>query len=343
MDRWTRLLGVVLGVQILLVAGTWLGGSARQAVGPREEPVLSWAPEEVTEVTIEGDTGSVTLKRGDEGWVIARLNDLPAAGERIEDLLRSLHASRLGPAVGTTPSALKRFRVADEAYERRLRLRNQAGQAQVVYVGESAGPGRAYVRVQGQGTAHELGIRRYELGTRARDWAKKDLLHVDAGTLERLEIGDLTLVAEDGGWTLADLEEGEKPDPDKVRRLIDRVTTINFSDVVPEKQARKGELLLTVRMRPKTGEPVVHRVYTRRPPQGEDEPKEPKEYVLDSVGRPWVFLVPGYAVAPLVEADRQSLLKHAAEPAPTPLAGAAAPEGDGAPAGDEAPAGNEND
>ncbi len=305
MARWIRILAIVLGLQVLLAGLLWWGARTPQEPGG-EARFVDWSPEQVTALTIEGPEGrsSVTLERRGGDWVIARLDDLPAAGARIEDLLRRLHEARVGAAVGTTASALKRFRVADQAYERRLTLRGPGNATQVLYVGESAGPGRVYARVAGRDTAHELGVRRYEIGDTVADWADKSLLQVDAGQIERVSIGeDVQLVHTDKGWGLAGSAQSKPIDQKAAQRLIDRLARISFNDVLPASEAHKGESLVTVRIERKQGKPVVYRIYTRA-----DENKGAPEYLLRIEGKPWWFVVPGYAVAALVDADRDKLL-----------------------------------
>ncbi len=310
MDRWIRILGIVLSVQVVLAVLVWWGGGEPEPAGG--ERFLAWAPEDVTEIRIapggqEDQEGQgVTLRRQGEGWVVARLDDLPAAGERIGDLLQKLHESRLGLPVGTTAATQKRFKVADEAFGRRLELKNRQGGERVLYVGESAGPGRVYARLEGQDAIHELPVRRYELGTRPVDWADRELLHLDPADIRKVALDDLVLVHGDQGWTLADAKPDEHLDSGKVQRLIDQLTRLNFIDVVPEAEARKGEPLMTVRVERKSGPPVEYRIFTRTG----DEQGLP-QYVLEIEGKPWHFVLSGHTVARLVEADRDSLLSRA--------------------------------
>jgi hypothetical protein len=307
-ERWIRILAVVLGLQVLLVGFAWLGGRGPQETGG-DVRFLDRPPQEIVAVTIQGaeDGPALTLERRGEGWVIARLDDLPAAGERIDELLRRLHEARVGPAVGTTASALERFRVADDAFERRLTLRDREGGEWVLYVGDSAGPGRVYARLGGRETAHELAIRRYEFGDAVRDWAAKDLLHVNGAEITRISIDeDLTLVRGEAGWTLAG--EDAKVDQEEAQRLVDRLTRISFNEVVSEAESRKGEPLLTVRIERKDGDPVVYRFYAR-----EGEAQDASEYLLQIEGRPWWFVVPGYAAAGVIDLDRDKLLGEQSE------------------------------
>lgn len=328
MDRWIRILAVVLGVQVVLAAWLWWDGEEAGSTDG-ESVFLDWNPEEVTELTIEsggdGEADAVTLRRTDQGWVIARLDDLPAAGTRIDDLLRELHEARQGLAVGTTAAALERFRVAEDRYALRLTLNNAQGESRVIYVGESAGPGRVYARRAQWSTAHELPVRRYELGTGVRDWADKDLLRVRPAEIRRLVVDDsVALVRVDDGWVLEGAED-RRVDQEEAQRLVDRLARIPFDDVVPNSEARVGEELLTIRIERKEGEPVVYHVYSSKE---DGERKGPVRHLLQVEGRPWWFVVPGYAIAPAVDVDRKKLLVE------TPGAGEEAGEADQATPGD---------
>ncbi len=325
---------LVLQIGLALV----LGGGRGMAPAPQDVPLLDLDLDRVTELDIDGADGKrLVLKRNGDAWVLPALGDFPASGTRIESLLDDLDGLKRPLPVATSVDAQRRFKVADDAFERRLTLHAGDQQATLI-VGDSPGFRRLFARVDGEDAVYDLRLALFDLSAEADDWVDRGQLQFDRGEITRIAAD-----GPDGGWALVRGEEGwslegsdEAVETAVADALADAVATVGYSGVLaPDADADYDldapERVLT----------IEHDGKERRyllAPIGDSG-----DYALKRDGEPYVYRIGAFEAETLVGTDRAELLGDedstaadggnvsgapeapSAEPAPAP--GAASGEG----------------
>src|SRR5262249_45763564 len=122
MDRAQRALAWLLGIQLVLLAILhWPFGRHRAAAAGPLLPAL--APVTPQGLEVAGPAGTaVRLERTCGGWTLAQPAGYPALGDKVDGLLRSLKGLVPGAQVVSGRRYHATLKVADDAFERRLRF-----------------------------------------------------------------------------------------------------------------------------------------------------------------------------------------------------------------------------
>jgi len=243
-QRLIPLLTLLLLAQ--LAAGLWLWSADRVTL-PARGALLSFDHDAVDTVEIrDGDGHDLRLVKTAAGWQLPGDADFPAAGFLVNGLLDRLATLHPGLAVATSDDAAGRFHVADDKYERRIRLLAGDKVLAELYLGDAAGPRRSYARVAGDSTVYPLAFSGFDARAEADAWTDKAYLHRDTDALQSVQLGDLRLVRDGKAWRLADLAADEHMDAKAADQLVQRLARLNFmgvhgrADKVPG-----GKMLLT--------------------------------------------------------------------------------------------------
>jgi len=302
------ILGTLLVLQILasLALGFGMGKS-----GPAEStgPLLVFDPEQVTGIRVRTpEKEPVQVTKTADGWIIPSLADLPAAEHKVTTLLTKLEGLRKGLPVATSEAALKRFKVSDQTFERKLTLEVGDAPPVVLYLGDSPGFRHLFVRAEGDGAIYEAELGLYDAPDRADGWSDRTLLHLDPEAIRQLTFAGLALERTDDGWQLADLTEGEEQDQVAVEDRVRTLTNIDFLSTLAGKQEAPApdteadpiefEAVLT------DGEAIRYRI---------TKFAEGDSYLLEASNRPQSFKLAGYEVEDLTDRSRADLLKKLEE------------------------------
>lgn len=285
---------------LLALRGADLGPAMAQG------PLLDYPRDAVNQILVTGSDGEAAeLVRTDGVWRLPALGDFPAAPFKIDGLLDKIAAAERRLPVATSPEALRRFRVAEDVFERRIRLAAEGRELGVLYLGDSPGFRRLFVRSGGEQAVYEAEIGLFDAPSAASDWADRTALHLDESTIERIELPDLTLERVDQGWRLADPAPGETLDQAAAAAAVRQLATLSFAAVLGAEDPDDYGLAVpavSFRITLASGEPIEYRVSRTEPP-----------IVLAVSGRPQRFELADYTGRDLAELTRASLL--AAPPA----------------------------
>lgn len=293
-----------LALQLLAALILGLGGNGMEPAGT-QGPLLAFDPDRVTGIRIDApEMEQVLVTKTGTGWAIPALGDLPAAGSRVSDLLTKLGGLEKGLPVATSEEALERFRVGDDIFERRLTLEREDLAPTVLYLGDSPGFRRLFVRVQGDNAVYEARLGLFDAPEKADAWSDRTLLHLETATIQRLTLGGLSLDRVDGGWRLVDLAEGEQQDAVAVGDLARTLTTIDFVGVLtPKDQPTISQVVPPIEIGAtlESGETVSYRV---------SKLGESDDYLLEVSNRPQRFKIAAYSAEALTNIERGGLLQE---------------------------------
>ncbi|MCU0833933.1 MAG: DUF4340 domain-containing protein [Chromatiaceae bacterium] len=290
---------------LLALRGADLGPAAAQGA------LLEFTREAVSEILVSGPEGDeVELVRTDGAWRLPALGDFPAAPFKVEGLLDKIAAAERRLPVATTPEALARFRVADDAFERRVRLAANGRELGVLYLGDSPGFRRLFVRAGGEQAVHEAEIGLFDAPSAASDWADHTALHLDEDAIQRIELPDLTLERAGQGWRLADPAPGEALDQAAAARAVRQIANLSVTAVLGAEDPDDYGLdapALHFRVALASGELIEYQVSRTEPPIVLAVSGRPQRFELaDYTGRDLAELTRGSLLAPPADADKPS-------------------------------------
>ncbi len=305
-NRTITILGIVLVLQLAAAAALQLQGpDTRNA--QNSAALLSFDPKGVDDIRISDPEGaSVELRRQDGAWQLPALAGFPADQGAVDRLLGKLAAMKQGWPVATTPAAARRFKVAEDDFERHIVLAHGGQTVAEVYVGTSPGLRKVHVRRPDQQAIYAVAFNTYDAPVKTAGWIDKGIVHMDRQALQRIELPALTLLRKDGTWRLADLTDGEEMVTEEVDNLVGQVSTVTISDVLEKAPASPGKPVLAYTLQTQSGDRREYRFYKSA---GKEE-----GYVLKTSARKEYFRVPPFYVDSIKAASRDKLVrKKAAE------------------------------
>lgn len=293
---------LALQLSVALVLGLGVHG-----MGPAESrgPLVTFDREDVTGIHIEApDREPVLVAKTGNGWVIPALGDLPAAEHKVTELLTKIEGLEKGLPVATSEQALKRFKVAEDSFERRLRLEGSDGALTSLYLGDSAGFRRLFVRADGDDAVYEAELGLFDAPDKADGWSDRTLLHLTAHDIRQLRFGNVTLERSDDGWRLADLAEGEELDSEAIEDLVRDLAGIDFVGVLAEDElptASQDESTVEIEATLASGDAIGYKI---------SKIADSDDYLLEVSNRPQRFRMAAYAADGLTGIGRTDLLKE---------------------------------
>lgn len=326
--RW---LGVLLAVQILMAVGLNLS-TLWPLTQPGAAPLLAVSRDQINRIVLEGpEHTKVVLVKDEETWLLPELEKFPADSNRVNAMLERVTNPKTGAPIATTAGAKARFKVDDEAFERRITLAENDKTLGTLYLGSSPGLRRSYVRAGGEDAIFSLELAAYEVPVQLADWEDKTILRLPKNDITALEVAGLRLeqsaqpasspqgkqtdnqphsAVSPLAWEAKGLEAGRHLElkSDAVDKLVRLLADLTFDEVLGREVNREYGLekpSLTITLTRKTGDTVTYLL-------GKNPKKE--EYTLKVSNRPEYFRLPSYQATALLEAaDRKQLLNTASE------------------------------
>ena len=243
MDRISRILAMVIGLQLLLILVFWVGLD-----GELDQPgsLIELDGTQITTIDINDGENSVRLVRNSENWADgASVNDeFPADTVKIVDVLGKILALESGWPVARTTYANQRFEVGESNFQRRIDMSDSGGSILATLIaGTSPGFGKVHARLLGEEDVFSVKLSNYEIASGVDDWLDKRLLAVDRDPVKisikrpsaqaaSLERGDEFL------WTW----NGNKTDPEKVADYIARFQNLRVLGIAePQSESLTNE------------------------------------------------------------------------------------------------------
>jgi hypothetical protein len=338
MEKTIRVLVVLLAAQLLLAAGMRFTGPNLAAAHPHT-PLLALGDKPVDRLTIEGPDGArVVLAKRDKGWVLPESGNFPADRVQVDTLLGRLEGLQRGLPVATSAGALKRFKVSDEGFERRVTLAHGDDTLATLYLGSAPDMHHVNARTAQDDVVYAVDFAAYEAPDKAGDWEDKAILQVPKEDIASIAAAGLTLhrasaapadKAAAGGhgnpavpasWQIDGLGAGEVVDQAGAKDLAAQLAQLRVGAVLGT-EAKPGYGLdkpaLTLSVTRQGGAKIDYQLG----PTGKEG-----YAVLKSSTRPEYFRIPSYTADALIKAAGRTQLVQAA-PAPAAAAAAAAPQG----------------
>lgn len=331
MPKTVKWLGALLAVQIVMAVGFNLP-TLWPLTRPGAAPLVEVAQNQINRVVLEGqDRTKVVLVKEGETWLLPEREKFPADSNRVNTLLGKVLGSIPGAPIAVTSEAKTRFKVSDEAFERRITLAQNDKTLATLYLGSSPGPRRSYVRADGKEAIFALELAAYEMPVQLADWEDKAILQFPKTDIKALEVAGLRLersalpasspsgkqtdnqphtAVSAPAWKATGPEAGPSVELklDAVDKLTQLLADLTFDKVLGRDlnpEYGLGKPLLTITLIRKTGESMMYLL--GKNPKNDD-------YTLKVSNRPEYFRLPSYQATALIDAaDRKQLLNTATD------------------------------
>ncbi|MCI5161964.1 MAG: hypothetical protein D3917_08055 [Candidatus Electrothrix sp. AX5] len=273
---------------------------------------LAFTPKSISSVLINGpENEELVLQKSDKGGIMPGAFSAPVSKGQVDGLLQKLADARQGLAVATSTGAAKRFKTAEDDFERHVTLKQGDAVVGEFYLGTSAGMRNSHVRKADQDAVVSISVSSHEVDVEADSWLDRTLADLSKDDLKAVTLADISLIKKEEGkekvWLLdgATKEETEKEAVDK---LLNKVTAISVQSVLDP--ATSAELF--------TKDPAVQFTVTKQDDSKvtyafakNDDKKDNKEedyFILKMSNNELYFKVGKWLVDDLTEAKREKLL-----------------------------------
>jgi hypothetical protein len=265
--RTLIILLLALGVVAAAAALTVHRGAQEHSGGIQGTLLMEELPaNQVAAISITSAHSTVSLRRGDERWVVENRFNYPADFSRIAELVRTVKASRIGRQFESSGEILARLALRDPdepeapATEKATRIvmkdRNGEPLCKSILLGkprrsgtETRFPNGQYVRLGRESSIYLIDTHFTSLPGEPSGWLDRELVHVTAGAVKKIGClsadGTRARYSLERAGTDAELEPVEVPAGWKVKRstvnrLAGALSSLRLSDVVSP--ARAAEL-----------------------------------------------------------------------------------------------------
>jgi hypothetical protein len=341
MQRWIPILSTALGVQLLLAGALALRHDDLSAATP-DTPLVTAAIKDADHLVIEAATDTtatdkssssqrVELSKKNDKWVIDNYFNAPANAGKLDGLLGQLARLKRGLPVGTSKAALRRFKVVDDNFERRVVLSKAGKTLTTLYFGASPGLRQSDARSADDDAVYAVDMPTYELPASAKEWFDGDVLNRKADTLAEIDIthhdhdakhgnaaNTLTLTKltasdqQSAQWQVQGLAANQQIDAQHADTLASSIANVHVDAVLGDQakpanpEWRQDQPLLTLKLKDKQG---VMTIWTMsKPSSGDFE-------VLKSSAQPWYFSLTDREAKSLLDNSSAAALVAQAKPA----------------------------
>lgn len=314
MKKTIQWLAVLLGAQLLLALTLGLSGTALTRTKGADAPLLAFDKAAIDRITLEGpDQTKVVLAKKAGHWQLPEADGFPADDTRVAQLLDRLAGLKGGDVVAASSSAHTRFKVSDEAFERRITLAKDDASQAILYLGTSPALRRLHARSKGEDDVHIVELAVFDVPVKAADWQDKTLLTIPQAEITAIDLDGLRLErgasddteqGEDTQWTASPLSDGKRLKADAAAKLARLLAELRFEKVLgkedkPEYGLDKAALRLALTRKGRKA--IEYRL-------GKATDKE--EYTLKVSSRPEYFRLASWTGKNLLSAaQREALLE----------------------------------
>jgi len=310
MNKTVKILAVLLAVQLLLAVG--VGFSKRDVTATKESVALvSFDAEKIDRISLEGpENAKVTLAKRKGNWVLPDSGKFPASNNKVKQLLERLKSLRSGTPVATSSGARERFKVSDEAYERRITLSEGKDAIARLYLGSSPSRRLIHARSKDSDAIYAVKLAAYDVPVKGPDWEDKTILTLPKSAITSIGVQGLTLKlsapAVNGDskadktspppvWHAEGLAKGRQLKAGAVDKLVGLLANLQFEKVLGHEAKDEYDMtapVLELTLTRNASETLTYRV-------GKTRDKE--QYTLKVSNRPEYFQLASYKAKPLIE------------------------------------------
>ncbi len=303
MAKQTNILILIFVLQLALAVGLMFTGTDSGAFVSKEK-LLAIKLENIEKITVEQKgSPALIMNKSANGWLLPDYYDFPVASDKLDGVTDKLFDASVSWPVATTQAATKRFKVADDDFEKKLVVAAQGGKSNTLYLGTSPGFKKIHARLGDNDNIYAIKFSAYELADKASDWADQNYLHLDTAEISTIKLPGLELNREGDGFQLKGLAENQQANASQVQILVSKLSNLSFQEVLgktdkPEYKQAEPELVYSLSVK-KGGQ----RSYTF------SKWADKEDYVLKPSDTAYYFKVAKTTVDSLKEFSREKLVE----------------------------------
>jgi hypothetical protein len=294
---------------------------ADQLVIEGKSPDAAMSAPGAAPATPAGGSTRIVLQKKNGAWVLPDSFDAPADGGKVESLLSRLTSLKRGLPIATSEPALRRFKLVDSDFERRLVLGAGGKTLGTVYFGSSPGLRKSDARTSDDHAVYAVDLPTYELPTEVGAWLNAGLLRGEAEKLAEIDVAGagashekIQLLRQKGTdkqpdtWTDPALGAEQRVDSAHADALAQEVAQVHIDAVLgtaPAPEWQQDHPALTLTLKDEKAQSVD---WTLSKPSSGDF------YVLKSSAHPWYFSVSSALGKQMIDASARDALIVAEKP-----------------------------
>ncbi|MDK1046054.1 MAG: DUF4340 domain-containing protein [Anaerolineales bacterium] len=304
MNRRIKILASILALQAGLAVLLHFTSRSMSAYAS-EERLLGLEAASLDKIVIEdGEKPALVLMKKSGMWVLPDHYGFPASKTKLDGFTKKLLGIKLSWPIATTQGAAKRFRVGEDAYEKKIVFYEGDKEIETLFIGSSPDFRKVHARVAGANDIYAVEFSAYDAGIDPNDWVDKDILRLEQSAIDRVEMPTFTLERKEGEFVVSGLKKNEETVADEASSLISKLADISFREVLgtenkPEYRQSSPALVIAATM--KSGERVDY-VFSQ-------VKNEEDAFILKVSAHDYYFEVGKYDVEDLKEFKRKKLLR----------------------------------
>jgi hypothetical protein len=312
MDKLIRILAGLAIVQLVFVVFTNMGGHSLAGQAPNQ-PLLSFDKEQVDTLIIQGGKkAKVTLNKKEGKWQTEE--GFPANQEKVESLIGKMHEMKHGLPVASSDAAIKRFKVANDQYERYITLQKGDQKLAALYMGTGAGVRQTHVRNDKDVAVYTGSMGIYDAPDTLENWQDKTILQFNKEEISRIKLEDKVFQRIENKdkqsktmqWQSADLPKGKRLNQKAINDGLSSLANLMFNKVLgKESKSEYG-----------TDKPVL-KLHLMLKKGGREyllgQLKDKDDYVLKVSDRPEYFQLDSHVAKSIVDSSKRWLTDKAKE------------------------------
>ncbi len=306
MKEKINILVIAFVIQMCLTIGLVYSGSDANDNASNKK-LLTVDYDTVSKISIEQpEKSTLVLEKREGRWILPGYFDFPASKSKLDRIMGKLYDLSVGWPVATTKTAQKRFKVADEAFERKLQFMASDESQQTLLLGTSPGFKKIHARVSGETKVYAIAFSAYEASEKPVDWVDRGYLHLDRSDVAAIELPNLIVSKKDKQFSVEGMKDSEELVDQELQSLLSTVTSLSFDEVLgrknkPEYQSETVELELA--LLDQSGNRTSYRFAKL---------KDTEDFVLKVSSHPYYFRVTKMSMDALQKIDRNKLIKSKA-------------------------------
>lgn len=304
MTRQILILSGVLALQIFLAAILMVTGKDTGAFASKE----TWIDLELSKldkITIEEkEKPLLVLTKQGETWQMPNYFEFPVDQDKLEKVTGKLFGIHNSWPMATTEAAEKRFRVAEDSFERKIVFAKADYPVKTLFVGSSPSYRKVHARLNDEVEIYSINFSALETSSQPKDWADKSYLHVESEVISELVLPSVALKREGEQFIVAELKENEQANGSEIEKLINKITQLAFLEVLgtedkPEYQQQSPELEIELVAKL---EDRIKYTFSKL--------KDSEDYVLNKSTDDYYFKIANYVVDGLLAFSREKLVQE---------------------------------
>ncbi len=224
MNRFSNILTLVLGLQLLLVAALFWP-STDDGDNLANQALLQLAsPEAINRIAIGDNENAVILSQQGDRWILPEYHSLPIDSARLSRLIQDLPALSRGWPVASSASATRRFQVANDSFQREVEYFIGEDSQGRIYLGTSPGFRKVHARSGKDDVVYAVEFNTFDVPAQAAEWLDKTLLQVS--DIQFIDGLDYLLSLEGENWAG---ENGTVPEQAEVDKLVNALSSLRVT------------------------------------------------------------------------------------------------------------------